>query len=83
MLHLETFFVACHIDGMEPENFKAWRKAQGLTQAQAGEQLGVDRGTIIRWENGTRAPAGKLLELACQALGKEKAVTCHNEQSRV
>lgn len=32
------------------------RKAVGYTQEQLAEQLGVDRGTVIRWEAGTTAP---------------------------
>jgi transcriptional regulator with XRE-family HTH domain len=32
------------------------RKAIGYTQEQLAEQLGVDRGTVIRWEAGTTEP---------------------------
>jgi DNA-binding XRE family transcriptional regulator len=47
-----------------------WRRTLGYTQAEAGEKLGVNRGTIQNWERGnTRIP--KSIELACQELARQ------------
>jgi DNA-binding XRE family transcriptional regulator len=47
-----------------------WRRTLGYTQAEAGERLGVNRGTIQNWERGnTRIP--KSIELACQELTRQ------------
>ncbi len=39
---------------MTPSAFRAWRRAQGLTQAKAAVELGVALLTIKRWEKGER-----------------------------
>jgi DNA-binding XRE family transcriptional regulator len=52
---------------MDRWEFLKWRKTLGFTQAEAGQKLGVNRGTIQHWENGiTRIP--QAVELACQEL---------------
>jgi len=38
------------------------RTTLGLTQKQAAVTIGVDQGTLARWERGEREPAGKWLE---------------------
>ena len=68
MQHLETFYPRCYVRDMEHEEFKARRRATGLTQAQAAEVLKVSRSAILRWENGDNAPPGILLDLACKQL---------------
>jgi transcriptional regulator with XRE-family HTH domain len=58
---------------MTKEEFKAWRKRLGLTQAQAGDALGLTGEHINRLEKGI-SPRGTPLEistviaLACEAL---------------
>jgi len=52
---------------MDKWDFLKWRKTLRYTQAQAGEQLGVNRGTIQNWERGiTRI--SRSAELACEEL---------------
>ena len=35
----------------------------GMTQKESARRLGVDQGTLARWERGEREPWGKLLDL--------------------
>jgi DNA-binding XRE family transcriptional regulator len=52
---------------MDRWKFLRWRKTLGYTQAQAAQELGVNRGTIRHWEAGiTRIP--QFVALACQEL---------------
>jgi transcriptional regulator with XRE-family HTH domain len=37
------------------------RTTLGMTQKEAARGLGVDQGTLARWEQGKREPAGALL----------------------
>ena len=59
---------------MTPDDFKMWRKAIGLSQAAAAEELGVSKPTIEMYESGTRvdddclAEIPKTVALACTAL---------------
>jgi transcriptional regulator with XRE-family HTH domain len=41
---------------MTPNDLRAWRKARGLTQGGAANQLGVSRLTWQSWELGRRKP---------------------------
>jgi transcriptional regulator with XRE-family HTH domain len=34
----------------------------GLSQKEASHQIGIDQGTLARWERGEREPSGKHLE---------------------
>jgi transcriptional regulator with XRE-family HTH domain len=45
------------------------RKAQGFTQEQLGNLLGVSAQAVSKWENGESAPDIGLLPSLCQALG--------------
>jgi DNA-binding XRE family transcriptional regulator len=63
---------------MEHEEYRARRKALGMTQQQLAEELGITRDTIIAREAGTRRLTGehfhalRSIELACKALeGKQ------------
>jgi DNA-binding XRE family transcriptional regulator len=38
------------------------RTALGLTQKELAKRLGVDPGTLARWERGEREPAGRFAE---------------------
>ena len=57
---------------MEPHEIKAFRKARSQSQTALGADLGVDRKTIQRWEHGDTRPPGRLLELACRQLKRER-----------
>ena len=54
-----------------PEEFKAWRKRLGLTQAAAAEELGVTRRAIVHYERGARS-ISKVVRLACAAVEMQK-----------
>lgn len=41
---------------MNQEQFKEWRKRQGITQKEAAERLGVTRLTIARYETVGKIP---------------------------
>lgn len=45
------------------------RKAQGLTQEQLGEKLGVTNKTVSRWETGTYLPPVEMLQLLSEIYG--------------
>ena len=47
------------------------RTTLGLSRNEAALQLGVDAGTLARWEHGEREPAGELLERVEQFVGEE------------
>ncbi|MFN0168661.1 MAG: recombinase family protein [Bryobacteraceae bacterium] len=38
------------------------RTTRGLSQKEAARDIGVDQGTLARWERGEREPAGRLLD---------------------
>jgi transcriptional regulator with XRE-family HTH domain len=44
------------------------RTILGLTQAVAAKRIGVDQGTLARWERGEREPAGRYLARVQQFL---------------
>ena len=44
------------------------RKLRGLSQRAFAKQLGVDQGTLVRWERGKRRPAGHYLRALAIAL---------------
>lgn len=43
------------------EQLIKWRKDAGLTQAEAGDLLGVNQPTIAKWESGQVSPGKCLL----------------------
>jgi transcriptional regulator with XRE-family HTH domain len=47
----------------------AARKRAGLTQTQLAEKVGVEQGTVARWENGTISVTTKRLRLIAEATG--------------
>lgn len=47
-----------------------WRKRLGLTQAEAGEKLGVTRATILNWET-EATPIPRVVETGCQIWEKK------------
>jgi DNA-binding transcriptional regulator YiaG len=56
-------------------DIKEIRRALDLTQAQLGEEVGVDQSTVSNWETGTipRGPARKLLAALAAKAAKVKA----------
>jgi transcriptional regulator with XRE-family HTH domain len=38
------------------------RTALGLSQKEAAKRMGVDPGTLAKWERGEREPVGRFLE---------------------
>jgi DNA-binding XRE family transcriptional regulator len=52
---------------MDLWGFKKWRLELGYTQLEAGEKLGLSRGTVQYWESEIR-PVPLAVELACQEL---------------
>ncbi len=42
-----------------PRVAKAIRQSAGATQQQVADEIGVDRVTVTRWENGVRRPRGQ------------------------
>jgi transcriptional regulator with XRE-family HTH domain len=55
---------------MRGADVREWRLAHGLTQNQLAGLLGVWPAQVSRWERGENQPAGKLLELALEALDR-------------
>ena len=46
-------------------NFRAMRKRANMTQAQAAEQMGMDKSSISKWETGAALPrVGNLYQMA-------------------
>ena len=65
---------------MTPDEFKAWRAAQGFTQQQAAEELGISLSAAVNYEHGVRrgenepAIIPKAIEKACVAFDKRRRV---------
>lgn len=59
---------------MTSDDFKAWRKEMGFSQAKASDALGLSKPTIENYERGVRRDTGAPVEiplsvaLACAAL---------------
>ena len=57
---------------MNPDDFRAWRKALGLKQKDAAEKLGLKKRVIQYYEKGARdgkrIEIPKTVELSCLAL---------------
>ena len=54
------------------EHLVRHRTSLGLSQKQSAEHMGVDQGTLAKWEQGKREPAGTFLGLVKQFLGNEE-----------
>lgn len=48
---------------MTPDEFKAWRKAMGWSQAEMADALGLSRGSIENYERGSRREDGRPVEI--------------------
>ena len=51
-------------DGRVGERLLAYRRERGLAQKVLASFLGVDPGTLARWERGVRMPTGRYARLA-------------------
>ena len=52
-------------------NLRWLRTAKGLSQAQLGEQVGVNQRTVSAWEKGISEPDLETLELLCAILEED------------
>ena len=65
---------------MTADEFKAWREAQGFTQHQAAEELGISISAVANYEHGVRRGEGepsivpRAIEKACIAFDKRRAL---------
>jgi transcriptional regulator with XRE-family HTH domain len=57
---------------MTPDEFRKWRKSLNITQAQAGEVLGIGRRTVATYESD--GPIPKHIALACAALAANRDI---------
>jgi transcriptional regulator with XRE-family HTH domain len=49
------------------------RTTLGMSQKEAAQEIGVDQGTLARWERGEREPAGVMLDRVTRFLAGDKA----------
>ena len=52
-----------------PHPIRVWRESQQLSHRQAAELFGVDRATVLRWENGTKRIGPHILPLVAEKTG--------------
>lgn len=52
-----------HGHDITPSKIRAWRKAHGWSQVEAGKKMGVSWMSILRWENGSQKPTGIYLSV--------------------
>ena len=50
-------------------NLRDFRKANGLTQKELGERIGVTSQAVNKWENGSRLPRMRDVLKICEVLG--------------
>jgi transcriptional regulator with XRE-family HTH domain len=55
------------------------RTVLGISQKKAADRLGIDQGTLARWERNERVPAGKYLAVASQFIAETEA---HSSEAR-
>lgn len=65
---------------MQGKDFLEWRQENGLSQEQAAQELGVNRRTVIRYEQG-RSKIPVAVSLACAAISAELALTVQTGQN--
>lgn len=61
------------------EKLRRLRKAQGLTQGELAEKVGVGINTIVRYETGKNYPKVEILELITKELGAKIVVIPEKE----
>lgn len=58
-----------------PEDFISARKSLGLNQPAFADAVGVDQGTISKWETGKAKPSGPAKKLIARMLDDHCAAT--------
>ena len=61
------------------EKLRRLRKAQGLTQGELAEKVGVGINTIVRYETGKNSQKVEILELITKELGAKIVVVPEKE----
>src|SRR5712691_8297531 len=64
------------VDGSIGERLLAYRRERGLSQVAFARLLGVDPGTLARWERGLRVPTGWYARLAQAFLAGVDRLPC-------
>lgn len=59
------------------ELMKQQRKAKEMSLADVGKQIGVDRATVQRWENGIINIDRKHISAICRVLDIDPVIFCH------
>lgn len=61
------------------EKLRRLRKAQGLTQGELAEKVGIGINTIVRYETSKNSPKVEILELITKELGAKIVVIPEKE----
>lgn len=73
--------------GMNPKQFREWRKAHGLKQSEAADLLGLKKRMVQYYENGKRSgrtvKIPKYIRLACYAVHQNVADYDGDKVSRI
>ena len=65
-----------------PEELKAWRQKQGLTQAEAAEVFQVTETSFANWEVGRKAPRGLARTKVLEVIQDREGEAAHRELAR-
>ena len=65
-----------------PEELKAWRRKQGLTQAEAAELFQVTETGFGNWEMGRKAPRGLTRTRVFEIIQDDGSGPAHRELAR-
>jgi len=65
-----------------PEDLKAWRRKQGLTQAEAAELFQLTETGHANWEVGRKAPRGLMRTRVLEILQDDGGGAAHRELAR-
>ena len=67
---------------MEPQDLKAWRDRNDLTQQDAADALGISRRTLVAYEQG-ESEIPRVVEYACSWLDKNPAAIEPRDRFRI
>jgi transcriptional regulator with XRE-family HTH domain len=65
-----------------PEELKAWRRKQGLTQVEAAELFQLTETGYANWEVGRKAPRGLMRTRVLEIIQEAESGTTHRELAR-
>ena len=65
-----------------PEQLRAWRKRQGLTQAEAAELFQLTETGYANWEVGRKAPRGLMRTRVLEIIQDREGGAAHRELAR-